>query len=281
MADILHSNSGASLALYENIPLLSRVSSTSATLPATFNGQTTKVMIGSQLYTMSGALTLSTATVGAGGLDTGALARNTLWRVFAIVHQTTNLPALVASQALKSTGPTMPSGYSSAFRMVGEFCVQDLASGIATELALYGDNAYAQANYALSNVPISNVAQVAARIEQLPAGAIWEISGSLKFNPAHSSSPYPTSGVTRVEASISTSSGGSDSVYMGAGWVNANNGGPYASASNYTHMATIPSRRIIGTGQVIYLVSIITGSFGWGTFWDAGTYIIARKVGDI
>lgn len=56
------------------------------------------------------SLTGSTASTGAGGLDTGSIAASTLYYVFVIYNTTTATAALLFS--LSNTSPTLPSGYT-------------------------------------------------------------------------------------------------------------------------------------------------------------------------
>jgi len=105
----------------ENIPSPVVASTTTLTLAATNLGLPTVFLVGGQAYTPSGTITLNTATTGANGLDTGALSQISLYYIYAIVNNSTFVPALVASLAVPSTGPSMPSGYGSAFKLVGNF----------------------------------------------------------------------------------------------------------------------------------------------------------------
>jgi hypothetical protein len=105
----------------ENIPSIVRTNGTTITLPSTNNGQSTSMQIGGQSYSPASALTMVSSTTGAGGLDVGSLAAIQLWYVYAIVNQTTFAPALVASLAAPSVGPSMPSGYGTAYKLVGAF----------------------------------------------------------------------------------------------------------------------------------------------------------------
>jgi len=105
----------------ENIPSPVVASTTTLTLAATNLGLPTVFLVGGQAYTPSAIITLNTATTGANGLDTGALGAIQLWYIYAIVHNSTFVPALVASLAVPSTGPSMPSGYGTAYKLVGNF----------------------------------------------------------------------------------------------------------------------------------------------------------------
>ena len=105
----------------ENIPSPVVASTTTLTLAASNLGLPTVFLVGGQAYTPSGTITLNTATTGANGLDTGALSQISLYYIYAIVHNSTFVPALVASLAVPNTGPSMPSGYGSAYKLVGNF----------------------------------------------------------------------------------------------------------------------------------------------------------------
>ena len=113
--------------LQDNIPTPVVASTTTLTLAASNLGQPTALTVGGQQYTLSGTLTLNTATTGSNGLDTGALGAIQLWYIYAIVHNSTFVPALVASLAVPSTGPSMASGsalngaYGTAYKLVGAF----------------------------------------------------------------------------------------------------------------------------------------------------------------
>lgn len=107
--------------LPENIPSLVRASGTSLTLAPTSNGQSTRLTIGGQQFALSATLTLTTSGTGANGLDAGALGAIQLWYVYAVVNQSSFAVALVASQTAPSAGPAMPSGYGTAYKLVGAF----------------------------------------------------------------------------------------------------------------------------------------------------------------
>lgn len=109
------------IGLPQNIPNLVVASTSSVTLGAVNNGLSTRIDIGGQQYVPASTLTLNTGGTGANGLDTGSLGSIQLWYVYAIVNQTTFAIALVASQSVPSTGPTMPSGYGTAYKLVGAF----------------------------------------------------------------------------------------------------------------------------------------------------------------
>ena len=102
----------------DNIPRMLVASTTTATLAITSGGQPTLITVGGQQYQPASLLTLNAATVGANGLDAGSLGASQLWYVYAIAHQTSFAMALVASL---SATPTMPSGYGTAYKLIGAF----------------------------------------------------------------------------------------------------------------------------------------------------------------
>ena len=102
----------------DNIPKTVVASTTTITLAITSGGQSTSVTIGGQSYQPTSLITLNAATVGANGLDAGALGASQLWYVYAIANQSTFAMALVASL---SATPTMPTGYGTAYKLVGGF----------------------------------------------------------------------------------------------------------------------------------------------------------------
>lgn len=105
----------------ENIPTLAVGSTTTVTLASTAQGRPTRITVGGQQYVLSSSITLNAATVGANGLDSGALGAVQAWYVYAIVNQSSLALALVASQTAPTSGPTMPSGYGTAYKCIGMF----------------------------------------------------------------------------------------------------------------------------------------------------------------
>lgn len=95
-----------------NIPPLVVASTTSLTLAATNNGQPTSMLIGGQGYALTTGLTLNTGTVGLNGIDTGSLAANTLYYIFAVVSS--GVVGMVIS--LSSSAPTGFTQYANIGR---------------------------------------------------------------------------------------------------------------------------------------------------------------------
>lgn len=96
--------------LQPNIPKLVIASSTSLTLAATYNGQPTFLQVGGQGYFLTSGLSLSTAVTGIGGLDTGAIAANTAYYVYAVISS--GVIGLVIS-----TSSTAPTGFTQYQRL--------------------------------------------------------------------------------------------------------------------------------------------------------------------
>jgi hypothetical protein len=94
----------------ENIPLLTKASGTTITLATTYQGKTPRVTVGGRQYTFTSTITLNTATTGLNGLDTGTLASNSLYYIYA-VRSTSAGFGLVASLAAPTTGPTGFTGW--------------------------------------------------------------------------------------------------------------------------------------------------------------------------
>lgn len=105
----------------DNLPTPAVASTTTVTLAATNAGQPTTVTIGGQGFALSSTLTLNAATTGANGLDSGALAASSAYYLYAIRNTSTFAVALIGSTVGPATGPTMPSGYGAAYKLVGFF----------------------------------------------------------------------------------------------------------------------------------------------------------------
>jgi hypothetical protein len=94
-------------------------------MPSSHNGQPLRIRVGGQGYKSSSALTCNLSTAGFNGLDTGSLAANTLYYVYACVSS--NTLGLVASLSGPSTGPT---GFTQN-RYVGKFRTQSGSANVA------------------------------------------------------------------------------------------------------------------------------------------------------
>lgn len=109
----------------DNMPLLQKDTGTQISLPATYNGQPARSRIGGQGYRWSSSLACNLSTTGAGALDTGTLAANTLYWVYLVVSS--NTPYLVASTSAPTSGPT---GFTQ-YRAVGKFRTQFGSAAVA------------------------------------------------------------------------------------------------------------------------------------------------------
>ncbi len=125
----------------DNIPSAVRASTTSVTLAATNRGQPTRITIGGQQYAPPSTLTLNTASSGvANGLDTGTVSNtHSLYYVYAIANQSSFSPALIGSLSSPSTGPLMPSGYGTAYKLVGAFYSMDSGASIGSMVTIDGE----------------------------------------------------------------------------------------------------------------------------------------------
>lgn len=99
----------------DNIGDLSKTSGTTLSLPAG-----SYVTVGGQQYTNASALSLNTATTGAGGLDTGTAVLNSTYYVYGVVSA--GALALVAS--LSASAPT---GFT-AYKQLGAYQTNNLAA---------------------------------------------------------------------------------------------------------------------------------------------------------
>ena len=113
-ADSVASNQG----IPESYGLIINYPGSTKTLTVTATAiQMISSMNGSSLTASSPSLTLNGATTGANGLDTGALAANQQYYIWAINNGSTTAGLI----SLSSTAPTMPSGYTYKARIGGIF----------------------------------------------------------------------------------------------------------------------------------------------------------------
>lgn len=118
-----------SFALNDNFPSLTKTSSTTVSLGATAGGRPTRITVGGQSYGISSPLILTATTNGVNGLDVGSTPGfGNVWYVYAIVNQSSLSLALIASLTGSNTGPTMPSGYGTAYKLIGAFVSSDAVS---------------------------------------------------------------------------------------------------------------------------------------------------------
>lgn len=121
----------------ENIPLLTKLTGTTLSLAATYEGKSGRVTVGGRQYPVSAAIVLNTAVTGVNGLDTGALASNTLYYIYAVRNSSTAGLGIVASTAAPSVGPTGFTGWKEIGRFRTFF--GSAAIGIVVN-RLEGDN---------------------------------------------------------------------------------------------------------------------------------------------
>lgn len=88
----------------DNLPDLVIASTTTITMATSYLGRSTRITVGGQQYLYSSVITLNFATTGINGLDTGAIAANTLYYIYAVTAS--GVPGLIASLAAPGTGPT-------------------------------------------------------------------------------------------------------------------------------------------------------------------------------
>ena len=114
----------AQVFLPDTIPPIVRGSNTTITLATSHFGSQTRILIGGQQYVPpSAGITLSTASSGLNGLDTGGVAASSLYYVYAVVTSSGVL-GLVAS--LSAAGPAVNAGYvgnlnNGGYKLVGQF----------------------------------------------------------------------------------------------------------------------------------------------------------------
>lgn len=110
----------------DNLPDLVIATTTTITMGTTYLGKETRITIGGQQYLYSSLITLNFAVTGINGLDTGAIALNSLYYIYSV--QTSGVPGLVASLAAPGTGPT---GFT-AWKEVGRCRTLLTAATLAT-----------------------------------------------------------------------------------------------------------------------------------------------------
>lgn len=110
----------------DNLPDLAIASSTTVTMGTTYLGKNTRITIGGNQYLYSSLITLNFGTTGINGLDTGSIAANTLYYIYAV--QSSGTPGLVASLAAPATGP---AGFT-AWKEVGRCRTLLTAATLAT-----------------------------------------------------------------------------------------------------------------------------------------------------
>lgn len=193
--------------LYANNGQLSWTSNTTLTVAAGQFRDTTNsydINIGNFLGVNPG-VTANTNTVingavnGVNGLDTGALANNTLYYVYVIVDpQLYHLPACIISKNLPSVGPLMPFGYG-AYRRIG----QVTTNGSAQFLLFYQVGTGSSRTYqfdapiAVVSAAGSTTVVAAALNPYIPSISAYQVAFNAAFTPATAGNAFslqPTGG---------------------------------------------------------------------------------------
>lgn len=245
-------------AFQENIPSLVRASGTSCTMASTNNAQPTRIQIGGQSYALSASLTLSTASVGAGGLDVGSLAASQIYYVYAVVNTSTFVVALVASLSVPSAGPLMPSGYGAAYKWVGGFST-DTGPAVASVLGRE-----------TLGFPVSS-ANIAGRTDGVApaAGGIGQVITATLSGISQAS---PTSGTYYDDPGTLPLTAGSWLIYCGL-TIDLSNPGSISGAAVPIIQAALR------TGStVVQRVWISAGQVNGVTMFGAGTFISAVNI---
>lgn len=113
--------------LMENLPDLVIASTTTVTMASSYLGKSTRITVGGQQLLYTSTTTINFATTGLNALDTGAIAANTLFYIYA-VKSSGGVAGLVASTAAPAVGPT---GYT-AWREIGRCRTAFGAATLAT-----------------------------------------------------------------------------------------------------------------------------------------------------
>lgn len=113
--------------LMENLPDLVIASTTTVTMASSYLGKPTRISVGGFQNLYTSTTTINFATTGLNALDTGAIAANTLYYIYA-VKSSGGVAGLVASTAAPAVGPT---GYT-AWREIGRCRTLSSAATLAT-----------------------------------------------------------------------------------------------------------------------------------------------------
>jgi len=142
----------------DTLPDLVIASTTTITMATTYLGKQTRISVGGQQYLYSSVITINFATTGINGLDTGAIAANSLYYIYSV--QTSNTPGLVASLAAPTTGPT---GFT-AWKEVGRCRTAQSAATLAAITNRLGGNSL--------KASLSEYTSVASGITSSGGGAV-------------------------------------------------------------------------------------------------------------
>jgi hypothetical protein len=239
----------------DNIPRMLVASTTTATLATTSGGQSTLITVGGQQYQPASLLTLNAATVGANGLDAGSLGASQLWYVYAIAHQTSFAMALVASL---SATPTMPTGYGTAYKLIGAFntnassqisftvtpedgvvypvpasFILGRTDGLAVPAGVVGENFLdtSSTNFTTTNASIIN--------RTLQPG-VWSLRTTTTVNGG---------GGPGIVLSISTTNNTQNAANQNLSSINAANGFGFCTAETIVNISTATTYYVVGGAQ--------------------------------
>jgi len=208
--------------LMENLPDLVIASTTTVTMASSYLGKPTRVTIGGQQFLYTATTTLNFATTGLNALDTGAIAANTLYYIYA-VKSSGGVAGLVASSAAPATGPT---GYT-AWREVARCRTLSSAATLAAIVnKVGGTSAGAGSSEWTSYTPTLNGGLTASFNTSYyrRVGSTLEIRGSLTASNTGSTTALkasiPSPGLTIDTTKVSRAAGNTNNLGTGY-WYNA------------------------------------------------------------
>jgi len=229
----------------ENLPDLVIASTTTITMATTYLGKQTRISVGGQQYLYSSLITINFATTGINGLDTGAIAANSLYYIYSV--QTSNTPGLVASLASPTTGPT---GFT-AWKEVARVRTLQTAATLAQIANRLGGTSFSNQTSewiaftpTFNNIPtIANQGSIYRRsvssIEfMIDISALADATGTVQWNM--------TGGLTNITADATKISTRQNlgSGFMAGGSLN------YSVSCNYSGTTGIASFRLDNEGTI-------------------------------
>ena len=260
----------------ENIPTPVVASTTTLTLAATNLGLPTVFLVGGQAYTPSGTITLNTATTGANGLDTGALSQISLYYIYAIVNNSTFVPALVASLAVPSTGPSMAGGsalngaYGAAYKLVGAFYTNG-SSQVGSIVTITGPATTGWMDYPPTTAGLGTVTVNFAEYKR--AGSSLEMRGKITAGTPDGSNlaiGIPT-GLTAVHRSTTyVTTGAAGTTYTGSAFsglfpivTSSDPSSIYFGDNNSRSVVTVRTANSIMVASGVFYFSATLPIVGW------------------
>lgn len=240
----------------DNCPDLVIASTTTITMATTYLGKETRISVGGQQYLYSSVITINFATTGINGLDTGAIAANSLYYIYSV--QSSNTPGLVASLAAPTTGPT---GFT-AWKEVARVRTLQTAATLAQIANRLGGTAFSNQtsdwisfNPTFNNVPtIVNQGSVYRRsissIEfMVDISATADATGTVEWNM--------TGGLTNITADTTKLSSRQN---LGTGFMAASTLN-YSISCNYSGSVGIATFRLDNEGVINATVPVGDGGF--------------------